>query len=555
MADFPIVITTAGLQPQAPATLRAEIVAKVSATNPGITTDLPGTLIEDVVSTDVASLSITDSAKVETVNSLTPYGANAFLLNQLGQVFGVPLGQASNTSVFVIFTGTPGFVIAKGFVVSDGSYQYVLQTGGVIGSDGQSPQLYALADSAGTWAVPAGTVTQLVTQPPSPFTLAVVNPEAGVPGTGAESEASYRARVLQAQLAASQGMAALLRTFLGNVSGVQPRLIGIQQQEAGGWLIIVGGGDPYEIGYAIATALFDVSTLVGSTLTVAGITSANPGVVSTFLNHGYSAGQAIAIADVSPGTFDGSFAVLEVITEKTFKLGKAYLAAALTGLSWASTGGGQATATFGAAHGVTVGSTFTVTGSAPSGYNGTFVAIAGTSGSTLVWALVSNPGSATVLGSLSAGIAFFNTTSLTWVSGGVLTPNLRNIGVTVLDYPDTYLIRYVNPPQQVVTMTVTWNTSSPNFVAPAAVAQLAAPALSDYINTIYVGQPINLLQMRSVFQAAVYAVLPPDLLTRLVFSVSINGVGTAPDTGTDIIEGDPESYLYAVPTGINVVQG
>jgi hypothetical protein len=73
---------------------------------------------------------------------------------------------------------------------------------------------------------------------------------------------------------------------------------------------------------------------------------------------------------------------------------------ALTAQSWAATGGGQITYTTQNAHSVVVGASFQITGSSPSGYNGYFVAIAGTTGSTLVVTHAANPGSSSTLGTL-----------------------------------------------------------------------------------------------------------------------------------------------------------
>jgi len=553
MADnLPVVITAAGLQPQTPAAIQAQLLASVAAVRPGYTANLPGSLIEDISSTDVAAIVECDSARVETVNSLTPLGANNFLLAQLGQMLGIPLGVGSNTSVLLTFSGPAGFVITQGFIVSDGTYQYVVQSGGIIGTDGLSDQLFALASLSGSWAVPPGTVTQLVTPPPSSITLTVVNSEAGVPGTGTETAESYRSRVLQANLAASQGMARYLRTMLGNVSGVQPRLVAVQQRDDGKWMVIVGGGDPYRVAYAIWTALFDVNNLSGSQLFISDISSTNPGVVDTFLNHGFAQGDNIEIDAVDPGTFDGSYAVLAIINEKSFSLGTRFSSRNLTGQSWSAN---ETTYTTGASHGITVGSTFTIVGSSPAGYNGTYVAVAGTTGTTLKAAQMVTPGSSTVLGSIVAGIALFDTTALTYTSDGIVTPNPRNLSVTINDWPDSYVIPFVNPPQQVVTMAITWNTSSLNFVAPAAVAQLGGPAVADYVNSIYAGQPINLDTAAEVFRAAIAPVLAPELLTRLVFAVSINGISTPPVAGTVIVEGDPESYFFAESSGIDVDQG
>lgn len=471
--DLPIVMGPEGYVPQTPASLNQQLIAAVEAVDSGYTANLPGSLIEDVSSTNTYSLLTCDSAFGDLVNSVTPLGANAFILAQLGAMLGLPLGTATNTSVSVVFSGPPGFVIAQGFTVSDGTYQYIVQDGGIIQLGGSSASLFAVATQSGTWAVPAASVSQLVTSVPSTLSpaLTVTNPFAGTPSTAAETQTNYRARVLQANLAASQGMARYLKTLLGAVPGVQSRLVSVLQQPGVGWMVICGGGDPYAVAYAIYTALFDVSTLVGSTLGVLSVTQANPGVVTTTINHGFANGQAIQINYSNPINYNGSFTI-EVLSETTFSLGvdtSNYL--------------------------------------------------------------------------------------LPYEGGGVVTPNLRNVAVSINDYPNTYLIPFINPPQETVAVTATWNTSSASSVNAAVIGQLAGAALVDYINGITAGQPINTDVMVSTFSAAIASVLAPPLLTRLVFSVSINGVGTAPVAGTVTIFGDPSSYFETTGALVTVLQG
>ena len=128
------IITPNGAQPTSPQVLRDELVAAATALAPGLTTTLPGSLIEDLASTATGALTVQDSAYVDLVNSISPYTANDFILLQLGNVYGVAQGVGSNTSVYVTFYGTPGFVINAGFIVSDGTHQYTVQDGGVISS-------------------------------------------------------------------------------------------------------------------------------------------------------------------------------------------------------------------------------------------------------------------------------------------------------------------------------------------------------------------------------------------------------------------------------------
>ena len=466
----PLTMTSAGPQPQSPTSLNSQLIALATQLSPGLTADLPGSLIEDISSTDTAALAMIDQARTDLINSVSPFAANSSLLTQLGAIYGVQQGVGSNTSVYVVFSGPPGYTVVQGFTVGDGTYQYIVQDGGIIGAGGTTVPLFAVAILSGTWAVPQNTVTKLITSVPSTIALTVTNPSTGIPSSAAQSEQAYRAQVLQAGLATSQGMATYLKTLLQNVSGVQPNLISVQQGSPGGWRVVCGGGDPYQTAFAIYSALFDISTLVGSQLAISGMTAANPVVISTNLNHNYTAGQTV-----------------------------------------------------------------TVTGATPTAYNVTYTIASVT---------------ATTITTTTNGSGFGS-----YTSGATLSPNPRNVTVSINDYPDQYQVVFVNPPQQTVAVTVTWNTISTNFISPAAIAQLAQQPLVNYINGIAVGQPINLFELQNVFQTAVASVIPPQLLTRMIFQVIINGVIVSPSTGTGIYASDPESYFYTTAAQITVNQG
>ena len=394
----PLNITEAGAIPTPPATLNALIVENVSAIVPDYTANLPGTLIEDLSSTVTAAAVQIDQARVDAVNSLAEPTMSPYVLNQLGQAEGIPQGQATNTSAYVVFSGPAGYLIVPGFLVSDGTHQYAVQDGGTIGSSGSSSPLYVVATQSGIWTPGANTITQIVTSVPSGYTITVTNPNSGTPGSSAQTVAAYRSQVMQARISTVQGTASTLRTLVGQVAGVNPRLISVLQA-SGGWEVIVGGGDPYEVAGAIYQGVLDLGSIVGS-----------------------------------------------------------------------------------------------------------------------------------------------QTTS-------------RNVTVSITSPPNSYNVTFVSPPNQAVTMTVTWNTTLANFTAGQQVNQLAQPALTSYINSIQVGQPINLLEATAVFQNAVSSVLDSTDLSTLDFTVYVNGVETSPDAGTSIIPGDPESYFSATSTAITVTQG
>lgn len=264
--NFPVVLTDDGAQPTPPATINSQIAAAALAQAPGYTSNLPGSLVEDVLSTDTAAVALIDQYRIETINSLTPFGANEFTLQQQAQFYGLTLGTPTNTSVFVVFSGTVGYVVNKGFQVGDGTnvYQTDIQT--VIGGGGSSAAVLAIALSTASFSVPANTVTQLVTSVPSAVTLSVNNPNPGSPAVGAETYYAFRARVLQAGLAACVGTSRFIKTFVGNVPGVPGNLISVQQVSGvGGLRVCVGGsGDEYAVANAIFQSIDNPSSLQGS---------------------------------------------------------------------------------------------------------------------------------------------------------------------------------------------------------------------------------------------------------------------------------------------------
>ena len=93
----------------------------------------------------------------------------------------------------------------------------------------------------------------------------------------------------------------------------------------------------------------------------------------------------------------------DFVNQELIPYNAAYAANVLTAQSWSSTSGGTLTFTTTSAHGVAVGAQFVISGSTPDGYNGTYIAVSGTAGSTLVARQVSNPGASSVLGTLVAG--------------------------------------------------------------------------------------------------------------------------------------------------------
>ncbi|MGT3349662.1 baseplate J/gp47 family protein [Yersinia enterocolitica] len=261
MSEIPIIMTNAGAQPTPPQTLLENLITRVSEKVPGYTANLPAGLITDLASTAIGALALIDQARVDLINSVSPYGANIPLLMQLGNIYGAQRGVSTNTSVYVVFSGLPGFAIPKGFTVSDGNYQYVVTRDTAIPDSGQTEPVYCLATISGSWAVPEGTVTQVITSVPKEQPVTCTNITAGLPGREDQSWASYRAQVMASGMLGVQGTPDCLRALLKSVSGVQENLISYRQSSLGKWVVVVGGGDPYEVAYTIYKSVPDISVL------------------------------------------------------------------------------------------------------------------------------------------------------------------------------------------------------------------------------------------------------------------------------------------------------
>ena len=297
MAILPLIMTPQGLQPRLPADIRAEIISRVDHVRPGYTANLPASLVEDVASTEVAAVVESDQFLVDLVNSVSPYGANPFILRELGDVYDVQPKEATNTSVYVVFHGPPGYVIVQGFLVGDGMYEYSCQEGGIIGEDMQSLPIWAVALTPGAWAVPAGSVTELKTSVPtlimnSTAGFGVVNPADGLPARVGETIEQFRDRVFTAGLASSTGTTRYLKTLLWRVPGVEKRLVSVRQDGlTGRYIVMVGGGDPYQVGYAIYYALFWTGGLVPAPISIIDIDNANPVTITCASNHNLTTGM------------------------------------------------------------------------------------------------------------------------------------------------------------------------------------------------------------------------------------------------------------------------
>lgn len=471
MSDLPVIYDTSGPVAKTPSQLRDSLKAEAIALSPGLTTELPGSLIEDMTSTGTGGLIVMDQARIDAIRSVGPLTANEAMLTDLAQQYGVPpIKSAGSTTVPVRFSGTPNFLVPAGFVVSDGVHQYAIDKSALIRSDGTSPAVTAVSTTSGSWPVPANTVRSVVTAIPQGITVTVNNLVSGTAASLAETPEQFRDRVWEAGMSTVQGYPGIIRTELNKVDNVDPRQVSVVQN-GDKWSVMTGGGDTYDQAAAIFRSAGDITRIVGSSLNVTGITKANPGVVSTDLTHGFTTGQVIRMTGVQGMTqVNGVDYTITVIDPRSFSIG-------------------------------------------------------------------------------------VNTSSYgTWTAGGVVSPNLRNVSISINDWPDTFTVNYVQPLLQLVTVQFRWQTQSISYLSDTLLLALVQNNVIDYINSIYAGKPLNLNTLKAVFLESISNTVDTTLITTLSVSVVVNGMLTNPNPGTDIISGDKFSYWYIAEDGVSVAE-
>ena len=131
--------------------------------------------------------------------------------------------------------------------------------------------------------------------------------------------------------------------------------------------------------------------------------SGSGGLVN-FYRLGSGARVAVAIDPTLAANLEGyltaSLVSWDFVNQRLVPYNAAWAANTITAATWASS---QITFTTTSAHGLGVGVDITITGVSPSGYNGTYTTLTGTTGSTIVVANSTNPGSYVSGGVLAAG--------------------------------------------------------------------------------------------------------------------------------------------------------
>lgn len=312
-------ITQAGVSPTSPQAIRDQIQAKIENEVPDYTANLPGTLIEDMLSTCGGSLVFINQAQVDLINSIAPSTANEALLDQLGMVYGISRKSGTNGSAYVIFTGTPGFIIPRGFIVSDGIHRFSVQEDTVVAQNGSSGQVYVLAQDSDTFDMPANTITKIESSVRSDVELSVTNPQVGMIGTTAETTTQYRSRIMEAGLVTSTATPTMIRTRLLSIDGVQERLLSIVVN-GDGYSVICGGGDPYDVANAIFQTIPTIGILKPSEIQVSRLDKGNPTVIYTNLTHGLKTSDVVSFSGDGYSFLQNQQFTITVLSDNSFSI-------------------------------------------------------------------------------------------------------------------------------------------------------------------------------------------------------------------------------------------
>ena len=111
----------------------------------------------------------------------------------------------------------------------------------------------------------------------------------------------------------------------------------------------------------------------------------------------------------------------------------------------------------------------------------------------------------------------------------------RTVSITVAD---VYQVPFVIPSSQNVMVLITSNTVSDDYVDPAGIAMAVQQNVADYINSIEVGHPINLLRIQDIFTSSVKLLVDATLISTISVSIGINGHIVLPAKDTSPVYGD-----------------
>lgn len=218
---------------------------------------LPSSIQMNLIDESVVMINEIQDMIVNTMNSISPVYANDYIINQLGEAYGLKRKEESKATVTLTFTGKAGVIIPEGSqaTTEDGSMLFSTTAQAVIKANGEA-EVSAEGMENYKDDIEVDTVNVLVSNILN--VDGVTNKNSGSSSSNAETNKEYRERVQNSMLSNRVGTIAYMLNQICGIEGVTQRFTSIRIVDGykGEYKInnieaVVGGGDDYEIAEAI----------------------------------------------------------------------------------------------------------------------------------------------------------------------------------------------------------------------------------------------------------------------------------------------------------------
>ncbi len=255
-----ITLTANGVEKSSIVDIREELQNKALETVKDFS-NLPSSIQNNLI--DEASIIVNEFEDmiVNIMNGISPAYANDFIINQLGQAFGLKRKDKQLQTVTLAWKGLEGVIIPEGSQAGSEDGQYIFSTTeqAIIKADGTA-SVNAEADDYYSKIVDANTLNVLISDILN--VESVNNPNASSEPIEAETITEYRTRVQNRCKANRSGTIAILNDNLLKVDGVSSRLTTYRTDteitegyKLNTLEIVVGGGDDYQVAEAIFNSI------------------------------------------------------------------------------------------------------------------------------------------------------------------------------------------------------------------------------------------------------------------------------------------------------------
>lgn len=227
----------------------------------------PADIQSNLLDAAVQPLMEYENLMAECINSFAPGAGSEFIFRQLASAMGLIPKSEKKATVLLTFTGPIGTIIPQDCKVSDGNGHTFSTVEAIILPLNGSKSVEATADTLDLLA--AGTLTNILTSVPQG--VQCTNQSQSEAYTDEETFAELKARAQARIRSARFGGVDYATSLLASVEGVEPRQIAffskeVDSSQAGkrvqGIEAVVGGGDIYEVAYALARSFLETQKLV-----------------------------------------------------------------------------------------------------------------------------------------------------------------------------------------------------------------------------------------------------------------------------------------------------